>query len=79
YFWPALSGTRPPPPGFRRGPAAVAVGAGALDDRRFVAAYRTGDRVGGVLAVGMPPAAVQRWRQAVAHRAPWGEHVRVTV
>ncbi|MEU5072259.1 hypothetical protein AB0G76_11990 [Streptomyces asoensis] len=44
-----------------------------------MAAYRTGDRVGDVLAVGMPPAAVQRWRQAVAHRAPWGEHARVTV
>ncbi|MER5584354.1 hypothetical protein ABT090_22295, partial [Streptomyces asoensis] len=66
-------------PGCRRGPVVVAVAEGALDDRRFVAAYRTGDRVGGVLAVGMPPAAVQRWRQAVAHRAPWGEHVRVTV
>ncbi|MGW2914071.1 NAD(P)/FAD-dependent oxidoreductase [Streptomyces asoensis] len=79
YFWSDQYGTRIQAHGFLRDHDEVAVVEGALADRRFVAAYRTGDRVGGVLAVGMPPTAVQRWRQAVAHRAPWGDHVRVTV
>ncbi|MFD5573145.1 hypothetical protein [Streptomyces cadmiisoli] len=35
-------------------------------ERRFVAAYRTGDRVAGVLSVGMPGRTVRVRRQAVA-------------
>lgn len=42
-------------------------------ERRFVAAYGSGDRVTGVLAVGMPPKAVRRWRQAIASSASWQE------
>jgi hypothetical protein len=49
---------------------------GDLGERRFVAAYRTGDRLSGALAVGMPPKAIHRWRQAIAARTSWSEAVR---
>ncbi|MFM9662960.1 NAD(P)/FAD-dependent oxidoreductase, partial [Streptomyces scabiei] len=52
---------------------------GDLADRRFVAAYRTGDRVTGALAIGMPPKAIRPWRQAIATGAVWHDSVRTTV
>ena len=42
---------------------------------RFVAAYRTGERVSGALAVGMPPRAPRPWRQAIAAGTGWDEAV----
>lgn len=62
--------------GFLRGHDEVAVMEGDLSERRFVAAYRTGDRVSGALAVGMPPRVMRRWRQAIVTGAAWRETVR---
>ncbi|MFF4803171.1 FAD-dependent oxidoreductase [Streptomyces sp. NPDC001351] len=49
---------------------------GDLAEGRFVAANRTGERVSGALAVGMPPRALRPWRQAIAGGAVRGEAVR---
>jgi hypothetical protein len=61
--------------GYLRGHEQVAVVEGDLASRRFVAAYRTGDRVSGALAVGVPPRVLRQWRQAVAAGAAWRETV----
>ncbi|MFD5752127.1 NAD(P)/FAD-dependent oxidoreductase [Streptomyces sp. NPDC127033] len=71
YFWSDQYDMKIQAYGHLRGHEEVAVVAGDLAERRFVAAYRTGDRVTGALAVGMPPKELRRWRQAVASRATW--------
>jgi NADPH-dependent 2,4-dienoyl-CoA reductase/sulfur reductase-like enzyme len=73
YFWSdqydlKIQAYRYPP-----GHDAVKIVDGNLDERRFVAAYRTGDRLAGTLAVGMPPKAIRHWRQAIATGAGWHE------
>ncbi|MFI7504998.1 NAD(P)/FAD-dependent oxidoreductase [Streptomyces sp. NPDC049687] len=77
YFWSDQYDMKIQAYGFLRGHDEVAVVDGDLAERRFVAAYRTGDRVTGALAVGMPPKAIRLWRQAIAAGAAWGESVRV--
>lgn len=77
YFWSDQYDMKIQAYGFLRGHDEVAVVEGDLAERRFVAAYRTGDRVSGALAVGMPPKAIRLWRQAIAAGAAWGDHVRV--
>jgi len=71
YFWSDQYDMKIQAHGYLRGHEEIAVVEGSLADRRFLAAYRTGDRVAGILGVGMPPKAVRPWRQAVATRAPW--------
>lgn len=46
-----------------------------MAERRFVAVYRTGDRVSGALAVGVPPRQLRRWRQAIAMGVKWRKAV----
>lgn len=75
YFWSDQYGTRIQAYGFLRGHDEVAVVDGDLAGRRFVAAYRRGDRLTGALAMGMPPRAVRAWRQAIAGGAAWREAV----
>jgi hypothetical protein len=75
YFWSDQYDMKIQAYGFLRGHDEVAVVEGDLDERRFVAAYRTGDRVSGALAVGMPPRALRRWRQTIAAGAAWDEAV----
>ena len=75
-FWSDEYGTRIRAYGYLRGHDEAAVVDGDLGERRFVAAYRTGDRLSGALAVGMPPKAIHRWRQAIAARTSWSEAVR---
>jgi NADPH-dependent 2,4-dienoyl-CoA reductase/sulfur reductase-like enzyme len=75
YFWSDQYGTRIQAYGFLRGHDEVAVVEGDLAGRRFVAAYRRGDRLTGALAMGMPPRAVRAWRQAIAGGAAWREAV----
>ncbi|MEU1180007.1 FAD-dependent oxidoreductase [Streptomyces sp. NPDC005820] len=77
YFWSDQYDMKIQAHGFLRGHDEVAVVEGDLAAGRFVAAYRTGDRVSGALAVGMPPKAIRPWRQAIATGAAWGESVRV--
>lgn len=71
YFWSDQYDMKIQAYGFLRGHDEVAVVDGDLAERRFVAVYRTGDRVGGALAVNMPPKAIRTWRQAIAAGAPW--------
>ncbi|WP_329065252.1 NAD(P)/FAD-dependent oxidoreductase [Streptomyces sp. NBC_01429] len=75
YFWSDQYDMKIQAYGYLRGHDEVAVVAGELAQRRFVAVYRTGDRVTGVLAVGMPPKEIRRWRQAIALRALWADAV----
>ncbi|MFI1032644.1 NAD(P)/FAD-dependent oxidoreductase [Streptomyces sp. NPDC020951] len=77
YFWSDQYDMKIQAYGFLRGHDEVAVVEGDLAARRFVAVYRTGDRVSGALAVGMPPKAIRLWRQTIAAGAAWAEHVRV--
>ncbi|MFC4508219.1 MULTISPECIES: NAD(P)/FAD-dependent oxidoreductase [Streptomyces] len=79
YFWSDQYDMKIQAYGFLRGHDEVAVVEGDLAERRFVAAYRTGDRVSGALAVGMPPKAIRQWRQSIASGAAWGDSVRVPV
>ncbi|MFC8142103.1 NAD(P)/FAD-dependent oxidoreductase [Streptomyces paradoxus] len=73
YFWSDQYDMKIQAYGFLRGHDEVTVVDGDLAERRFVAAYRTGDRLTGALAVGMPPRAVRPWRQAIAGGAVWQE------
>ncbi|MFJ1644900.1 NAD(P)/FAD-dependent oxidoreductase [Streptomyces sp. NPDC088258] len=75
YFWSDQYDMRIQAYGYLRGHDEVAIVAGELAQRRFIAAYRTGDRVTGVLAVGMPPGEIRQWRRSVAAGAPWDEAV----
>lgn len=71
YFWSDQYGMKIQAHGYLRGHDEVTVVEGDLASRRFVAAYRRGDRLTGVLGVGMPPKVVRAWRQSVALRAAW--------
>ncbi|MFE4537637.1 NAD(P)/FAD-dependent oxidoreductase [Streptomyces scopuliridis] len=75
YFWSDQYDMKIQAYGYLRGHDEVAVVDGDLAGRRFLAVYRTGDRVTGVLAVGMPPKAIRPWRQTVAAGAAWREAV----
>ena len=75
YFWSDQYDLKIQAYGCLRGHDEVAVVEGDLADRRFVAAYRTGRRLTGVLAVGMPPKAVRTWRQAIAGGTAWSDAV----
>ncbi|NNN29955.1 FAD-dependent oxidoreductase [Streptomyces sp. S3(2020)] len=73
YFWSDQYDMRIQAYGFLRGHDEVAVVEGDLAERRFVALYRTGDRVSGALAVGMPPKAIRQWRQSIVTGAAWND------
>lgn len=75
YFWSDQYDMKIQAYGFLRGHDEVAIVDGDLTERRFVAAYRTGDRVTGALSVGMPPRAIRQWRQAIASGMNWLEAV----
>jgi NADPH-dependent 2,4-dienoyl-CoA reductase/sulfur reductase-like enzyme len=75
YFWSDQYDMKVQAFGYLRGHDAVAIVDGNLRERRFVAAYRTGDRLTGALAVGMPPKAIRTWRQAIATGATWSETI----
>ena len=76
YFWSDQYDMKIQAYGYLRGHDEMAVVEGDLAERKFVAVYRTGDRVSGALAVGMPPKAIRSWRQAIATGAVWDETVR---
>ncbi len=77
YFWSDQYDMKIQAYGYLRGHDEVAVVEGDLDERRFVAAYRIGDRLTGALAVGMPPKAIRQWRLAIAKGASWRESVGI--
>ncbi|MFJ9582545.1 NAD(P)/FAD-dependent oxidoreductase [Streptomyces acidicola] len=75
YFWSDQYDMKIQAYGYLRRHDEVAFVEGDLEERRFVAAYRSGDRLTGTLAVGMPPKAIRSWRQAIATGATWREAV----
>ncbi|WP_329074991.1 NAD(P)/FAD-dependent oxidoreductase [Streptomyces niveus] len=75
YFWSDQYDMKIQAYGYLRGHDEVAVVEGNLAERRFLAAYRTGDRITGALAVGMPAKAIRQWRQVIAVRAAWDDAV----
>ncbi|MGW7294523.1 NAD(P)/FAD-dependent oxidoreductase [Streptomyces xiamenensis] len=76
YFWSDQYDLKVQAYGHLRGHDELAVVAGDLAERRFLAVYRTGDHLTGALAVGMPPRAIRPWRAAIAARTPWREALR---
>ncbi|MEV2231639.1 FAD-dependent oxidoreductase [Streptomyces phaeochromogenes] len=77
YFWSDQYDMKIQAYGYLRNHDEVAVVEGDLAERRFVVAYRVGDRLTGALAVGMPPKALRQWRQAIAVRAAWRDAVPI--
>ena len=75
YFWSDQYDMKIQAYGYLRGHDAVEVVDGALAQRRFVAAYRTGDRLTGVLAVGMSPKVIRPWRSAIAGGVTWSQAI----
>jgi NADPH-dependent 2,4-dienoyl-CoA reductase/sulfur reductase-like enzyme len=71
YFWSDQYDMKVQAYGYLRGHEQIAIVEGNLAERSFLAAYRTGDRVAGVLGVGVSPRSIRPWRQAIAARAPW--------
>ncbi|SDK48261.1 Reductase C-terminal [Nocardioides sp. YR527] len=71
YFWSDQYDMRIQAYGYLRGHDEVRIVDGNLDERRFVAAYRTGDRLVGVLGIGTTPRTLREWRKKVADAATW--------
>jgi NADPH-dependent 2,4-dienoyl-CoA reductase/sulfur reductase-like enzyme len=71
YFWSDQYDMKIQAYGYLRGHDQVTVVQGDLAERRFIAAYRTGDRLSGVLAMGATPKDLRTWRQALATGAAW--------
>ncbi|MEU1806827.1 FAD-dependent oxidoreductase [Streptomyces sp. NPDC019937] len=79
YFWSDQYGMRIQAYGHLRGHEEVAVVEGSLEEGAegaFLAAYRRGDRLTGVLAVGMSPRVLREWRRSIAAGARWADTVR---
>jgi NADPH-dependent 2,4-dienoyl-CoA reductase/sulfur reductase-like enzyme len=75
YFWSDQYDLKIQAYGHLRGHEEVAVVDGDLSARRFVAAYRSGDRLVGVVAVNTPPKELRAWRSAIAASQAWGAAV----
>ncbi|MET9088012.1 FAD-dependent oxidoreductase [Streptomyces sp. NPDC004237] len=75
YFWSDQYDMKIRAYGYLRGHDEVRVAEGSLAERKFTAVYRTGDRLTGVLSVGMPPKAIRPWQGAIAARTPWRQAV----
>ncbi|WP_435106234.1 NAD(P)/FAD-dependent oxidoreductase [Nocardiopsis synnemataformans] len=73
YFWSDQYDMKIQAYGYLRGHEEVAVVDGELGPDGFVAAYRRGERLTGILAVGISPRALRAWRKAVADGTPWGD------
>ncbi|MEU4362611.1 FAD-dependent oxidoreductase [Promicromonospora sp. NPDC023987] len=75
YFWSDQYGMRIQAHGYLRGHDEAVVVAGDTEGGSFLVAYRRGERLTGVLAVGMSPKALRPWRALVAAGVEWGEAV----
>lgn len=71
YFWSDQYDMKIRAYGYLRGHDEMRIAEGSLEERKFTAVYRTGDRLTGVLAVGVPPRSIRPWQQAIAARATW--------
>lgn len=75
YFWSDLYDTRLQAYGYLRGHEEAAVVAGSLAEGRFIAGYRTGDRLVGVVAMNIMAKELNPWRSLIAAGATWSEAV----
>lgn len=73
YFWSDQYDMKLQAYGYLRGHDEGTLVEGDLAERRFIVAYRTGDRLTGVIAAGVPPRTLRAWRQAIARGAAWDE------
>ncbi|MFF5979506.1 NAD(P)/FAD-dependent oxidoreductase [Streptomyces olindensis] len=48
------------------------------DPHHWLVSYRKGDRLTGVLGIGVPPKELRTWRALVAARTPWDEAITAT-
>ncbi|MFB7508344.1 NAD(P)/FAD-dependent oxidoreductase [Streptomyces broussonetiae] len=71
YFWSDQYDTRVQAHGRLRGHDEARVLDSDPARRRLLVVYRTGDRITGVLAAGLPPRMLRGWRALVAARTPW--------
>ena len=71
YFWSDQYDMKIRAYGYLRGHDEMRITEGSLEERKFTAVYRTGDRLTGVLAVGVPPRSIRPWQQAIAARSHW--------
>lgn len=77
YFWSDQYDLRIQSYGYLRGYEEIDIVRGDLAQRRFVAAYRTADRLAGILAVGLTPRTLRPWRQAVVDGIAWDARATV--
>ncbi|MCX5250358.1 FAD-dependent oxidoreductase [Streptomyces sp. NBC_00201] len=73
YFWSDQYDMKIQANGHLRDHDEAVIVDGDLASRRFIAAYRKGDRLTGALSVGMPPKAIRAWRTAIATRQEWSK------
>ena len=71
YFWSDQYDMKIRAFGHLRGHDEVHIAEGNLQQRKFIAVYRTGDHLTGVLAIGMPHKTIHPWRHTIAARTPW--------
>ncbi|MEV6039139.1 FAD-dependent oxidoreductase [Nonomuraea sp. NPDC052116] len=71
YFWSDQYGMKIQAYGHLRDHDEALVLDGGVSQRRLLIAYRTGDRLAGVLAAGLSPRILRAWRALIAARTPW--------
>lgn len=76
YFWSDQYDLKIQAHGHLRGYDEIDVVDGDPSSARFLVAYRTGDRLAGVLAVGMSPKVLRPWRAALAAGSSWADATR---
>jgi NADPH-dependent 2,4-dienoyl-CoA reductase/sulfur reductase-like enzyme len=77
YFWSDQYDLRIQSYGYLRGHEEVDIVEGDVSQRAFLAAYRVGEHVAGVLCMGMPPRVLRPWRQALATKIRWDQRATV--
>ncbi|MFI7640460.1 NAD(P)/FAD-dependent oxidoreductase [Nonomuraea sp. NPDC049400] len=78
YFWSDQYGRKIQAYGHLRDHDEALVLDSDVSQRRLLIAYRTGDRVAGVLAAGMSPKILRTWRALIAARTPWATAIADT-
>jgi hypothetical protein len=71
YFWSDQYDVRIQAYGHLRGHHEALVLDSDRTARQLLVAYRTGDRLTGVLAAGKSPTVLRAWRALIAARSPW--------
>jgi hypothetical protein len=75
YFWSDQYGVKIKSYGYQRDHDEAVVVDGGVSRRRFLIGYRRGDRLAGILGIGMPPKALRNWRALIAAGSAWNAGV----